>query len=71
MSEELVPVAQNTIAIGRALGEASLGQENQFAIVPRDVFGTVCDCVSDMFHVQIVALTPAKDEDRQDCNIFC
>jgi hypothetical protein len=58
------PVAQNCVAFGRALGEASLGTENQFAIVARDEYGNICDCEPQMFHVQVKALTPAQDENR-------
>ena len=66
MSEiDCTPVAENCVAFGRALGEAKLGQENQFAIVARDADGNLCDCSAKKFHVQIVALTPAKDENRQ------
>ena len=63
-TEHLVPVAESCIAIGKSLGEAVLGQENQFAIVARDVFGNICKCLPNMFHVEVVPLTPALDEDR-------
>ena len=63
-AKQRIPIAENCVAFGRALGEANLGKENQFAIVPRDEYGDIVDCLPHMFHVQLMALTPAKDENR-------